>query len=311
MKSQEPTVKRGNLKKIIDSSTTDETPLRRESKKNSFKSDLKKPGHKTRGSVSFSTGTTQVVFEDISPVQRLRSPVQRALKPIREALANFLIGSETRKYSDILRKRYSYSYSLVGHYKSNKLGFWFLCSSIGLLALSSALFFVAFFTNSWGIVESSKTILVGDSEKNVTWNLGLWLCCRNDGRCLGLKWPRFYTMVRLFSVFSLFGHIFTLAWLIGHTIEKLLKYDPCIMISLITLAFLACVSSLVAVLVFEFHWEKHFSASFPNITRVKKSYSFYMAATTIPLTFCSSIALIVDLQSEWRLNEIRKNFGTD
>ena len=191
MKSQEPTVKKGNLKKKIDSPTTDdvETPLRRESKKNSLKSTLKKPGHKTRSSVSFSPGTYQVVFENTSPTQRLRSPVQRAIKPIREALTNFLIGRETRKYSDILRKRYSYSYSLVGHYKSNKLGFWFLCASIGLLALSSALFFVAFFTNSWGIVESSKTILIADSEKNVTWNFGLWLCCRNDGRCLGLKWP--------------------------------------------------------------------------------------------------------------------------
>ena len=71
------------------------------------------------------------------------------------------------------------------------------------------------------------------------------------------------------------------------------------------------ISSLVAVIVFEFHWEKHFSTSFPNITSVKKSYSFYMAAATIPLTFFSSIALIVDLQSEWRLNEIRKNFGGD
>lgn len=219
MKSQEPTVKRGNLNKIIDSSATDETPLRRESKKNSFKSNLKKPGHKIRGSVSFSPGTAQVVFEDVSPVRRLRSPVQRTIKPIREALTNFLIGSETRKYSDILRRRYTYSYSLVGHYKSNKLGFWFLCASIGLLALSSALFFVAFFTNSWGIVESSKTILVGDSEKNVTWNFGLWLCCRNDGRCLGLKWPSKFS--------NLFGSSYTMCiistffveWLITNIID--------------------------------------------------------------------------------------------
>jgi hypothetical protein len=74
--------------------------------------------------------------------------------------------------------------------------------SLGLLLLSNVLFFVAFVTQSWGTVDIStasltqsisgvrSTVDSGPSKKQiVTWSFGLWRCCRDDGLCLGARWP--------------------------------------------------------------------------------------------------------------------------
>ncbi len=39
---------------------------------------------------------------------------------------------------------------------------------------------------------------------------------------------------------ALFGNVFSLAWMLGYTLEKLMDYDPCTVASLITLSFTSC-----------------------------------------------------------------------
>ena len=45
----------------------------------------------------------------------------------------------------------------------------------------------------------------------------------------------FYSATRAFAVLGLLAMLLTLAWLIGHALENLLEYDPCTVVSLITL----------------------------------------------------------------------------
>ena len=47
----------------------------------------------------------------------------------------------------------------------------------------------------------------------------------------------FFSAARCFAVLGLFGNVFTLAWMLGFTLEKLMDYDPCTVASLITLSF--------------------------------------------------------------------------
>lgn len=47
----------------------------------------------------------------------------------------------------------------------------------------------------------------------------------------------FFSAARCFAVLGLFGNVFTFAWMLGYTLEKLMDYDPCTVASLITLSF--------------------------------------------------------------------------
>ena len=50
----------------------------------------------------------------------------------------------------------------------------------------------------------------------------------------------FYGITRTFAVLALFGHALSFAWMLGHTVEKLLDFDLCTMSAIIALSFATC-----------------------------------------------------------------------
>jgi len=74
--------------------------------------------------------------------------------------------------------------------------FW-MSVAIGALVLSNMFYLTAFVTNSWGVMKVISTSQWGNSERDDVkseivyrqWNFGLWQCCRDDGLCLGARWP--------------------------------------------------------------------------------------------------------------------------
>ena len=72
--------------------------------------------------------------------------------------------------------------------------------AIFCLFVANVLFMVAFLTNGWGVLMVDNPMLahgksVSDKEELFMqpneryWEFGLWQCCRNDGFCLGTRWP--------------------------------------------------------------------------------------------------------------------------
>ena len=60
--------------------------------------------------------------------------------------------------------------------------------ALTLLFASNVAFITAFVTTSWG----QLTGLAADNSSAVEvhwWRCGLWQCCRDDGFCLGTRWP--------------------------------------------------------------------------------------------------------------------------
>ena len=97
-----------------------------------------------------------------------------------------------------------WSPSLGYHGRSSR---WIIASLV-LLFVSNVLFVSAFLTIDWGLltVKSVDVEIGSDGQRsgiyNVTgaaqattsgpriwWRFGLWQCCRNDGFCLGTRWP--------------------------------------------------------------------------------------------------------------------------
>lgn len=193
--------------------------------------------------------------------------------------------------------------------------------SLGAMFASTMLLMVSFVTSSWGIMivpvtPEESAWMANDLDPNAEpllerrWNFGLWQCCRDDGLCLGTKWPAFYTATRTFAVLSLFAHALTFAWMLGHTVEKLLNYDPCTMTTLISNCFVTSSFSLISVACFGAMWPTEFSRMYPS-TSTTLGYSYFLALVTIPLTVLAGICALIDFKGTWKADEIREQFGTD
>ena len=70
--------------------------------------------------------------------------------------------------------------------------------TIFCLFVANVLFMVAFLTNGWGVLMVDNPVVsgqpVGEKDEFMEpderyWEFGLWQCCRNDGFCLGTRWP--------------------------------------------------------------------------------------------------------------------------
>ncbi len=79
-----------------------------------------------------------------------------------------------------------------------------------------------------------------------------------------VRFAGFFSAARCFAVLGLFGNVFTLAWMLGYTLEKLMDYDPCTVASLITLSFASCECVCVCVCVCE--GEGTFPGANPGVT---------------------------------------------
>lgn len=201
-----------------------------------------------------------------------------------------------------------------------------MCLSLAALLLSTLFLMTSFVTSFWGIMivvpaaeleQSSNHLEVEDSLENVRtsrrWNFGLWRCCRDDGLCLGTRWPAFYSATRVFFILSLFGHALTFALMFGHTLERLLRYDICTMTTLISVCFITSSFSLITVVCFGVGWPMDFNGmSFPfKTTSTYLGYSYFFAVMTVPLTLTSASCALVDLRGSWKDYEIQRNFGMD
>lgn len=212
-------------------------------------------------------------------------------------------------------------------------------SALVLLFVSNILFVAAFLTIDWGLLTvRSDSAGVGSERHNGTdveavtattevgeaprvwWRFGLWQCCRNDGFCLGTRYVTqssvykrnhtytpFYSATRAFAVLALFGHVLAFAWMLGHTLEKLLDYDPCTMISLICLCFASASFSAISVGCFGVRWPIDFRSTLEG-TETHLNFSFYMALATVPLTGLAGVFAVADFRSTTRTKARHRSF---
>ncbi|KAK2141291.1 hypothetical protein LSH36_1126g00018 [Paralvinella palmiformis] len=137
------------------------------------------------------------------------------------------------------------------------------------------------------------------------WIFGLWQCCRNtDGLCLGPRFEAFYMATRTLCVLSLFLMILSFAWMMGHTLEKLLDYDICTMSCLISMCYLTSIFTTIALICFGIRWPRDFGHEFDG-SDPELAYSFYLAAISVPLTFGAAVCSTLDLKTG--LEQIREN----
>lgn len=185
-----------------------------------------------------------------------------------------------------------------------------------LLFLSNVLLLVCFVTNGWAVLHVEPSNSTFGADQPMDWHFGLWQCCRSDGFCLGPRWPAFYSVTRAFMVMALFAHALTFAWMVGHSLEKLLDYDLCTMSSLISLCYAAGLFVLIAVITFGVKWPLDFRYDFSG-SKTHLSYSYVLAVCTVPLTLAAASFATVDLVLGRRNFQLKnmfveaKEFGLD
>jgi len=238
-------------------------------------------------SPTHGTGVSRFFKADSDPNRRSFVPV-----PTAEQVEEMVV----MEYSMDPKKRY-------------KASIW-IHAAICALGAATALFLISLLSTGWGTVAVDE----GEDGEAEVWRFGLWLCCRDsDGLCVGPRWPVYYSVVRSFSVLGLFGHMLSLAWLIGYALEQLLEYDPCGLISFITLTFTTAVMSLIQVSVFGSYWSEDMKRhDFPQQYRgisPSLSYSFYFLVIDVVLVIFAGTCEAIEMRI--LINRLDRESGDD
>ena len=189
-------------------------------------------------------------------------------------------------------------------------------ATLALLSTSTIFFFVAFLTNGWGtILVRIKAGATGNLNSSMGgynppilrlqdkgyettegeyWEFGLWQCCRNDGFCLGPRFAMVYGAARASAVLALFGHVVTLAWFIGHSVEKIVRCDICAYCCLTGFCWTTAVFVLICVCFFGIRWPIDFAHEFHG-TDVYLDYSFYLAVVCLFLVTAAGVTILIHM----------------
>jgi len=168
--------------------------------------------------------------------------------------------------------------------------------AIAQLTLSNIFFFISFLTTKWGrlcvleayaIAPGAYTPRVGEH-----WDFVLWQCCRDDGFCLGIGWNEHYAAARASAILALLGHLVTLSWLIGHTLEKMVKYDICAFACIISFSWVTGMFVLASVLCFGVLWPPDVELLMKG-TDVTLTSSFILACLCVPLLFGAGVCILI------------------
>jgi len=167
---------------------------------------------------------------------------------------------------------------------------WVLAALV-LLLLSTIVFLIAFLTNGWG------KLTVRDGQDY--WDFGLWQCCReSDGKCIGPRWPTFYSAARMCGVFCILGHLLTFGWLLGYALEKILDYDVSTLGFLISLNFITVLLNVATVICFGTRWPTEFEHDYFGTT-TELWYGFYLACVSIFLVTAAGVMIAMEMRTSY------------